>query len=104
MDDRRIFERLDAKLRLRYLDVHSGQEGDAETFDLSAKGVGLVVNSELKVRTPLELWLEVVNGNQPFYTRGEVVWSKYTGSGEYRAGVNLEKADLLGLSRALRTV
>jgi len=101
-EDRRIFERLTAKISLRYLDVQSGQEGEAQTLDVSAKGIGLVSAGELKPRTPLEMWLKVADRDEPLYTRGEVVWSKPVAEHEYRSGISLERADLLGLSRALR--
>lgn len=101
-EDRRIFARLTAKIPLKYLDVESGREGEAQTLDVSAKGIGLVSAGELKPRTPLEMWLKVADRDEPFYTRGEVVWSKPVAEHEYRAGISLERADLLGLSRALR--
>lgn len=103
MEDRRIFERLTAKLSVKYLDAHSGSEGEAETCDISAKGIGLVSGSELKAHVPLEMWLKVPDREEPLYTRGEAVWSEEVSPTEYRSGINLERADLLGLSRALRT-
>jgi hypothetical protein len=101
-EDRRIFERLPASIPLRYLDVQSGSEGEARTTDVSAKGIGLVSAGALKPRDTLEMWLKVADRDEPLYTRGEVVWSKAQGAQEYRAGISLERADLLGLSRALR--
>jgi hypothetical protein len=102
MEDKRIFQRMTAKLNVKYLDLESGREGEARTCDISAKGIGLVSGSELKARAPLEMWLKVPDRDEPLYTRGEVVWSKEVSSTEYRSGINLERADLLGLSRALR--
>lgn len=103
MEDKRIFQRMTAKLNVKYLDLESSREGEARTCDISAKGIGLVSGSELKARVPLEMWLKVPNRDEPLYTRGEVVWSKEVSPTEYRSGINLERADLLGLSRALRT-
>ncbi len=102
MEDRRIFQRMTAKLSVKYLDAQTGREGEAETSDISAKGIGLVSSSELKANARLEIWLKVADRDEPLYTRGEVVWSKPQGANEYRSGINLERADLLGLSRALR--
>lgn len=104
MEDRRIFARLAAKFPLKYLEPKSGKEGQAQTQDISAKGIGLVTNEELNPQTPLEMWLEIPDKGEPLYTRGEVVWSKPRDVNEYRIGVNLEKADLMGLSRVLRVV
>lgn len=98
-EDRRVFERFPANFGLRYLDVSSHSEGRAQLRDISAKGIGMVTNATLTIRAPLEMWLEVPDNGEPFYSRGEVVWSKPVSANEYQVGVNLEKADLVGLSR-----
>jgi len=100
--DKRIFRRFEAVFPVRILDEIDSREGRGRTADISAKGVGIMIGVQLKVRTPLELWIEPPDEMDPLYTRGEVAWSMPTGVNEYRTGVNLEKADLLGLSRLLR--
>jgi len=101
--DQRIFERFRAKLPLRFIDLKGNKEGQAEVRDISAKGLGILAKNELLPQTPLEMWLDIPDRGEPFYTRGEVVWSKLAEPGQWRAGVNLEKADLMGMSRVLRT-
>ena len=101
-EDRRIFERFPVTFPLRYLDLRQNREGGAKTADISAKGVSFVSNEELPPQTSLEIWIEIPDKGEPLYTRGEVVWSAPQGVNEYRVGVNLEKADLMGLSRVLR--
>ena len=103
MEDRRIFERFASRIGLRYLDLNSNQEGKAQANDISAKGIGMEASEELVPHTPLEMWLEIQDKGEPLYTRGEVVWSRMVEPNKYRVGVNLEKADLMGLSRVLRT-
>jgi len=102
MDDRRVFERIPARLDVRYLDINSGKDGQAVTRDISAKGVGLVTSAALTARTPLELWLDVPDKGEPIYTRGEVAWSTPAAGGVYHSGISLERADLMGFSRVLR--
>ena len=102
MEDRRIFQRFSVNLPMSFLDLNSGIECQACAQDVSAKGLGLVVNQEMEAKTPLEMWLKIPDSGEPLYLRGEVVWSKMQGANEYRAGVSLEKADLVGLSRVLR--
>lgn len=101
-DDRRIFARFPVKLPLRYFDLNPNREGQAETCDVSAKGIGLVINEALQPKAALEMWLSIPNQSDPLYTRGEVVWSRMVEPGRYRAGVELEKADFMGMSRVLR--
>lgn len=96
MDDRRVFERIDVNLPLRFLDIVNGYEGSAQTFDISANGIGFTAAEGLSSNTRLELWLNIPDQHEPIYTRGEVVWS--AGS---RIGVQLEKAELMGLARVL---
>jgi len=102
MQDRRIFARFPVRLPLRFIDVGGNKEGEAETQDISAKGIGLVTNAELSPRTPLKMWLQLPDRGEPLYTRGEVVWSRALEPNKYQVGVELEKADLMGMARVLR--
>jgi hypothetical protein len=102
-DDYRIFERFPVNLPARYLNLDSGGEGLANTQDVSAKGLCLEVSEELKLHTALEIWLEMKDKGEPLYTRGEVVWVKRMEAGNYRLGVELEKADLMGISRVFKS-
>ena len=102
MEDRRIFQRFNLRLPVKLLDLNNGDEIPAETSDISAKGMGLRINQALKVNTPLEAWVHVPDKGEPLYTRGLAVWLKQEGSNEYRVGMDLERADLMGLSRVLR--
>lgn len=101
-EDKRIFARFPVKLSMRFLDLLSNREVQAQATDVSAKGIGFVAATELKPLTPLELWLKVPDKGNPLYTRGEVIWSEMIGPDQYRTGVNLERADLMGISRVLR--
>jgi hypothetical protein len=102
MDDRRIFQRFNIRFPIRLLDLNSGKEITAETSDVSAKGLGVWASDALNPNTPLEAWLKIPDRGEPLYTRGNVVWSKLEGKGEYHIGIDLERADLMGLSRILR--
>lgn len=102
--DNRIFERFKAQLPLKFLDLNTNKEGQAFTEDISAKGMGLAAEKELKPGAALEMWLQVSDKGDPLYMRGEVVWSRPQGLSQYRTGVKLEKANLMELSRILRAV
>jgi len=102
MDDRRIFERFHSSFPLRFIDLKGNREGSGETMDISAKGMRFMAKDDLRLRTPLEMWLKLPDKGEPFYTRGEVAWSKMIAPNEFNIGVNLERADLMGMSRVLR--
>jgi hypothetical protein len=102
MDDKRVFQRFNIRFPVKLLDLNTGQEINAETSDVSAKGLGVWSKDALKSNTPLEAWLKIPDRGDPLYTRGNVVWSKAECDGECRLGIDLERADLMGLSRILR--
>lgn len=101
MNDHRIFERFRREFSARFVGL-DGKEGVAQTFDVSAKGLGLSTSHELESQSNLEIWLDVPNSTDPLYTRGQVVWTRLAGTAGYRSGVALERADLMGISRLLR--
>ncbi|MBM3250132.1 MAG: PilZ domain-containing protein [Candidatus Omnitrophica bacterium] len=102
MEDRRVFSRFVAKFPVRFIDSKEHREGRGFANDISAKGIGFTAKEELGRGTSLEMWLEIPDKADALYTRGEVVWSRQVEPGKYRIGVNLEKADFMGLSRVLR--
>ena len=100
--DRRLFARIPIKLPIRLLASGQDREVKAETVDISANGIGLLGKEEFSPQTPLEMWLELPDNQSPFYTRGEVVWSRpMPEADEFRTGVKLEKAELMGLAPVL---
>lgn len=104
MQDKRIFERFQVRFPLRFLDLKENRESEAEVFDISAKGVGMLTRQQLQPNSTLEMWLQIPDNREPLYTRGRVVWSRPQGTNEYRTGINLERADMMGLSRVLRVM
>lgn len=103
MNDHRIFERFPVDIAARYLNPDTGKESLAKIQDVSAKGLGLAVSEELRLHAALEIWLEMKDKKDSLYTRGKVVWEKPEGINNYRLGVELEKADLMGISRVFRS-
>jgi len=100
--DRRIFERIPVKLPLRFLELTLNKESLAQTHDISASGIGIVADEKLLPHTSLEMWLQIPNSDVPLYTRGRVVWSESVESNQYRAGISLEKVELMKMSPILR--
>jgi len=102
MKDRRLFERIFAEFPVRFLDRNSGQEYEGTTFDVSAKGIGFIFKENLVPSTPLEMWIKIPDKGEPLYMRGEIAWSAMVDPQRYKLGVDLERADLMGISRCLR--
>lgn len=100
--DRRVFARIPKTLSVRFLASGEDKECKGQTVDISATGIGLVSEKNFSPQTALELWLELPDTQSSFYTRGEIVWSRFLeGEAKQRLGVRLEKAELVGLAPAL---
>ena len=102
--DRRIFERFPLRFSLKYATSQPERDGSAQSYDFSAEGIGVLANKELPRHTPLDLWLNIPDHGEPLRTKGEVVWMKKVDENKYRAGIKLESAQLMGMSRALRLI
>ena len=98
-EDRRVFERLAVTLPVNLMDLDSGKELNAETCDVSAKGIGVVSRDYLKPGDRLKLLLNIKDGREPFFTNGCVMWSLQQETGNYRSGILFERAELMGMSR-----
>lgn len=103
MNDHRIFERFPVNIAARYFNPDTGKEGLAKIQDVSAKGLGLEVSEELRLNAALEIWLEKKNKSESLYTRGKVIWGRPEGGNNYKLGVELEKADLMGISQVFKS-
>ncbi len=101
MNDHRTFERFKREFSARFIGL-DGKENVAQTFDVSAKGLGLSTSQELESQANLEIWLDVPNSTDPLYTRGQVVWTRLAGTTGFRSGIEFEKVNLMGVSRLLR--
>ncbi len=91
------------KLPLRFADSGNNPEYGAETFNISAKGVGFITKEKLNPNTSIEMWLEIPDNHQPLFVSGKVVWTdKAQEQGKQRVGINLDQANLMGLARTFR--
>lgn len=102
MEDKRVFARINARFPLRFLNPDTGREGEAETLDISANGLGLLIDDGLSPKTPLEMWMRIPDQHEPLYVRGQVIWAgEAPDDRRQRIGVRLDKAELMGLARVL---
>ncbi|MFC1674836.1 PilZ domain-containing protein [Candidatus Omnitrophota bacterium] len=94
-EEKRAFRRIPAKLSLRLREPLTKKWHLVNTCDISAQGIGLLAESELTPQAPFELWLPIPESGQAVYTRGKVSWSEPLGAGRCRAGIILDKPDLI---------
>ena len=100
MNERRIFARVNIKIPLRFLNYNNGKQDVTETVDISANGVGFVTKENLQPETPLKIWLDIPDHQDPLRVTGKVIWSQDLGDNIHkRVGVHLGEDKLVGLGR-----
>jgi hypothetical protein len=101
--ERRIFQRFEVDFPVKFFYLEGAKEGMGKVINISAAGGGMIVtNEQLPIAAVLDMWLYIPDNKEPLYTKGEVVWSIVSGPGVYKAGVEFDKVDFMGLSRVLR--
>ena len=100
--ERREFVRFPVNINLKFRNCNTGQEKEAQMYDIGAKGIGIWTDKEIPKDTILEIWIEIPNDGQVKYNQGSVAWSKEAGPSRYRSGIRFERIDFKGVSLILR--
>ncbi|MFH1045585.1 MAG: PilZ domain-containing protein [Candidatus Omnitrophota bacterium] len=99
-DDRRIFARFAVENVPADITVPGAQRPErAECYDLSASGVGVVVDAQLVPLTTVGLELHLPKVRSVFKSFANVVWSKQIHEGKWRAGLEFTTLDFMGLTK-----
>lgn len=103
VEDRRLFIRFPVKLPLMFHRKKEGEQEKGEILNISANGIGFTTRAKLSPNTPLKMWLNMPQCVEPLYVTGKVIWCKRKGifARLWRAGIQLERADLIGLGKIL---
>jgi len=101
-EDLRVFSRFAINdVPVRFKDLKIGEKGSAVCKDLSGGGAGIQAQSEVRPRTPLEMWFDLPDGYEPMHLLGKVVWSSQQGS-SWRLGIAFDRPRLMSMSRILK--
>ena len=71
--ERRTVNRLNIGLKVKY--ATNGVVNNAESLDISTKGVRLLLDEKIEKGTPLRLEIKIPDQDRLVKTRGEVVWT-----------------------------
>ena len=105
MDERRIFERFQIELPVKFSYLEGAKEGKGKIINISAGGGGMIVTEhKLLPGTELKMWLSIPDNRDPLEARGEVMWTMVHGPEVYKVGIKFDKVDLMGISRVLRSI
>ena len=77
---------------------------DSYTCDISAIGIGMVVNENLPPGTRLDLCLHMPDNGERIMRKAQVVWSNSLGLESYRVGIKLQEANIKPIPLILRTL
>ncbi|MDI6758463.1 MAG: PilZ domain-containing protein [Candidatus Omnitrophota bacterium] len=103
MKDRRIFERLKAKITLRF-STPENKEDEGESVDISGNGISfLTKEGSLKPNMLLEISLIVHGSSEKIHFKNKIAWiEKVEKKGYQRIGVHLEKERLMKIAYVLQ--
>lgn len=101
--ERRAFFRFDIDAPLAYTAPALQKEREARLVNISASGIGMSTNDFLPVGATVDIWLSIPGSKESVCTRGRVVWAKEETPRNFREGIMLYRADLLGVLRILTT-
>ena len=103
MQERRMFERFNIEIPVKFRSLDSNIEGSGKIINISAGGGGMIVTTKyLLPSTPLEMQLLIPDGKDPLIANAKVIWLKAIEPTLFLAGVQFDKVDFMGIARALR--
>jgi hypothetical protein len=90
--DRRSSQRFPASVMLRYV-THEGEDqdqamiGSAETVDVSASGLQLMTEKDIRVPSFLQVAIRITDRSHPVVLLAKTVWCRAKSNGRHLAGV-----------------
>lgn len=102
--ERRKFRRFVITIPSTYFRFEVNRGNDAQTKDLSCKGIGFIANEELPLNTRVNIWIKPPDNEKQILTQGEVIWSNKVEFNKYRIGITLDDPGIKPLPIILRTI
>ncbi len=102
--EKRKFRRFVITIPSTYFRFEFKQGNDAQTKDLSCKGMGLVANEELPLNSRLDIWIKPPDNEKQILAQGAVIWSNKIDFNKYRIGIILDDPGVKPLPLILRTI
>ena len=107
-----LWDSMERRKHLRYaialpskeIDLNSCREANSVTRDICEQGVGILLDRELPLDTPVDVCLEMPDNQEKICVRGKIVWVSAVAQNQYRAGICLDKFDLKPILLILRII
>lgn len=101
-NDRRFFVRIPVSFSLKFSLAGSPVQSAGTVNNVSIRGLGLSTSFSLSRGSALDCWLFLSGKHQPFYTKGEVMWTQQEEDKTFRAGISLSTPVTAGVAHVLR--
>jgi hypothetical protein len=102
--DRRARTRFPLALSVRCFEQESRTEILSRTFDISAQGIGLLINEAVPLNSPVTITITMPDTGEELHVKGKFIWQKPVDNYRYRTGVELTGSRLKPVPIALRTL
>jgi hypothetical protein len=103
VSDKRSTPRFQVSIPVRQIQ-HDNTMVNSHTFDISANGMGLVMDGELPLGQSLDIDMWMPDTGETIRVRGKAIWMTVAGPGRYRAGILIENDHLKPIPLVLRTI
>jgi hypothetical protein len=84
--------------------VYNDKHVTSHTFDISADGLGLLMDAEIPLGQTIEMCLHMPDNGEAINFHGKAVWMTVAGPNRYRAGIVIEEEHLKPIPLVLRTI
>ena len=102
--EKRAFPRFPVSISVTFYIPDLDRTVNTYTKDISAIGIGIVINEELPVGTALDLCLQMPDNGERIIRKAQVVWSNTMGLNSYRVGIKIEEPNLKPIPLVLRSI
>lgn len=99
VEDRRVFDRVQARFPLRFKDSILGYGSNVFLRDISAQGAKIASKEELHIDDRLDLLVELPDGHEPLSLKGRVTWARNTSPNSWDAGLQFDKVRFMTTQR-----
>jgi Tfp pilus assembly protein PilZ len=98
-NERRIFDRFDARFPVKFKDSRSEFGQDVFLRDLSASGAHIVAKDRMFFNDRVALEVEIPESAQPLLLNGRVVWSKPVNTAIWDIGIEFDDVNFMKVQR-----
>jgi hypothetical protein len=103
VSDKRNTPRFQVSIPVRQIQYNNARI-NSHTFDISANGMGLVMDGELPLGQILDIDLWMPDTGETIHVHGKAIWMTVAGPGRYRVGIQIEDDHLKPIPLVLRTI